>query len=79
MSDPPKAPPAAPRPPKLYVIPNETKPATCRGCKASIYFVQTAAGKMIPVVPHSRNLLGELLGAPHFIDCPKRDEFRKPR
>lgn len=77
MTDP--TPPTAPRPPKLYPIPNDTREAKCRGCHASIYFVQTKAGKMIPVVPHSRDLFGNLLGAPHFIDCPAADTFRKKR
>ena len=44
---------------------------TCKGCGAPIYWVKHV-GKVEPV-PYST------AGINHFIDCPKREQFRKPR
>jgi hypothetical protein len=58
------------REPVKYEILPETPVAPCKGCGATIAWVKTAAGKMMPVD-------GD--GTPHFATCPKAAEFRRGR
>lgn len=51
-----------------FEIPSFASPTECRGCKALIYWIQTAAGKAMPVNPD---------GVSHFATCPNAPEFRR--
>jgi hypothetical protein len=42
----------------------------CVRCGRPIFFVRTKTGSVAPVTMELKN---------HFIDCPFREEFRKPR
>lgn len=50
-----------------FDIPEGTDPSRCRGCKALIYWIKTAAGRNMPVDPD---------GTSHFATCPKANNFR---
>lgn len=52
----------------LFEIPKGTPPASCRGCKASVYWIVTKAGKRMPV---------DADGTCHFATCPMAGKFRK--
>ena len=61
--------PKMPTPTKVYEFAGELI-SRCE-CGEYIYFVPTDAGKQMPVsIRHHTS---------HFIDCPKRDRFRKGR
>jgi hypothetical protein len=49
-------------------IPTGTRPSTCRGCQATIYWLVTEKGKRMPVDPD---------GTPHWATCPNAQEFRR--
>lgn len=51
-----------------YEIPENTLSATCRGCRRTIYWVKTKAGKNMPVDPD---------GVPHWGTCPNAKDFKK--
>lgn len=53
-----------------FEIPQGTPVVKCRACGAPIQFIETAAGKRMPV---------DRDGTSHFATCPGADEFRKPR
>lgn len=46
----------------------------CRGCGATIVWTVSPAGKNTPI-----SILGNDRWQPHFIDCPKRGEFKKKK
>jgi hypothetical protein len=52
--------------PQGYYIPEGERPRKCKGCGATIYFVTTPAGRIMPVNPD---------GTPHWGDCVGRDLF----
>lgn len=52
--------------PQRYRIPEGERPKKCKGCGATIYFVMTPAGRIMPVNPN---------GTPHWGDCAGRDLF----
>ena len=59
--------------PPGWVIPDGytfTGMGTCKGCRASMAWANTPAGKMSPL---------DRVGTSHFITCPKRQEFRRQR
>ena len=43
--------------------------AQCRGCRATIFWVEHRNGKRVPYDPN---------GLSHFASCPHADRFRKP-
>ncbi len=43
---------------------------SCAGCGAIIYWIRHNNGKAVPYTEAGLN---------HFIDCPKRDQFRKSK
>lgn len=62
----------------------------CRACQTEIVWLKTRAGKAMPVnlLPTAKPFRGPNAGEelfvygahqPHFVTCPKADEFRKPR
>lgn len=51
-----------------YEIPEDAKPTTCKGCHQAMFWVQTKAGKMMPVDPD---------GTPHWSTCPKAKSFKR--
>lgn len=46
------------------------KQVACGGCGASMYFVVHNNGKRVPYTEAGLN---------HFIDCPQRDQFARPK
>lgn len=65
-----------------FTVPAGTPVAECRGCGAPIYWVQTARGRLMPVicdaderctVPTATEVG---LGLSHFADCRDADRFR---
>ncbi len=52
--------------PLRYRIPKGERPKKCKGCGATIYFVLTTAGRIMPVNPD---------GTPHWGNCAERDLF----
>jgi hypothetical protein len=58
------------RPPLTFEIPSSANPTECRGCRALIYWIKTAAGKAMPVNPD---------GVSHFATCPDAKEFRRKK
>lgn len=79
--------------PQFFVVPARTPPAECRGCKATIYWITTEAGKAAPIdcdveggVRPSRSTapLGGVQynpgrGISHFATCPQAAGFRRVR
>jgi len=53
-----------------FEIPPSASPTECRGCKALIYWIKTAAGKPMPVNAD---------GISHFATCEKAAEFRRKK
>lgn len=53
-----------------FKIPAGTPKGRCKGCDAEILYVRTDKGGQIPVNPD---------GTSHFINCPKGDQFRRPK
>lgn len=51
-----------------FEIPPGTKPSTCRGCGAIIFWVRSAHGRNMPLNSD---------GQSHFSTCPKAAAFRK--
>lgn len=51
-----------------YEIPEGTRPAPCKGCKAWIYWVKTKNGKNMPVDED---------GTPHWATCTKAKDFKR--
>lgn len=43
---------------------------SCRGCSRTIYWVRHANGHNAPYTEAGLN---------HFIDCPQRDQFKRPK
>lgn len=43
---------------------------TCEGCGAAIYFLRHANGANTPTTA---------AGLVHFVDCPARDQFKRPK
>lgn len=83
----------APRAPQFFDVPARTRPAECKGCKSTVYWIVTAAGKRMQVdcdveggvrPSTGSGTLGGVeyyagRGTSHFADCPMADSFRKPR
>lgn len=83
--------PPAPKAPQFFAVPARTPRAECRGCKATVYWITTAAGKQMQVdcdveggVRPSTGTapLGGVAyypgkGVSHFVTCPMRDAFRR--
>ena len=53
-----------------FEIPAGTPSAVCRGCRATIYWIVTAAGRRMPV---------DADGVSHFATCPDHAKFRKKK
>jgi hypothetical protein len=53
-----------------FPIPPSAVQKACRSCTAPIYWIDTKAGKRMPVNPD---------GSSHFATCPNADAHRKPR
>jgi hypothetical protein len=67
-----------------FDVPAGTRPSQCRSCKAVVYWIETAAGRKMPVdvdVPggYEPRVGEEGHGVSHFSTCPDRDEWRKPK
>jgi hypothetical protein len=62
--------PVAQRRGPIYPIPPEAEAAYCKGCDDRIYWVQTPAGRPMPVNPD---------GSSHWGTCPKAGLFRRER
>lgn len=85
--------PKAPKPPQFFEVPARTPRAECKGCRATIYWITTAAGKSAPidcdveggVRPSSGTApLGGVQyfpgrGVSHFATCPQAAGFRRRR
>jgi hypothetical protein len=52
-----------------FDIPPGTEPAPCKGCSASIYWVERGPSRL----PLNED------GTSHFATCPKADTFRRKR
>jgi hypothetical protein len=73
-----------PKAPQWFDIPAGTRETECRKCRDTIWFIETASGKQMPV---DMNELGSFeptntdtgKGTSHFIACPAADSFRTPR
>lgn len=75
---------AVARPPQLFDVPAGAPPRACRSCGASIYFIRTARGALMPVdcsVPTGLAPTAKTTGrgASHFAICPNADAHRRPR
>ena len=53
-----------------FPIPPDADKSSCRGCGSTIFWIKTAAGKMMPVDPD---------GTSHFATCPEALRFRKKK
>lgn len=88
------APKAEKRAPQFFVVPAGTRPGECQGCKATVYWIVTEAGKRMPVHCDVEGGLRPLRyagqdpadraraagrGISHFVDCPHAGEFRRAR
>jgi hypothetical protein len=58
------------RPQLTFEIPPGAIPTECRGCKALVYWIHTAKGKVMPVNAD---------GVSHFATCEKAAEFRRKK
>lgn len=81
------------KPPQFFQVPARTPRAECRGCKATVYWIHTEAGKAMPVDcdveggvrPSSGSApLGGVQyyagrGVSHFVTCPQANGFRRAR
>ena len=79
------------RPPLFFEVPAGTRPSTCKGCDAAIYWIKTASGANMPIdcdveggqepsapdVAPSFALPGR--GISHHATCPQAERFRRPR
>lgn len=80
-------------PPTFFPVPFGTRADECKGCKATIYWIVTEAGKRMPVScdveggvrPHR---VGDHFGSPervnglgvsHFVNCPMANAYRRDR
>lgn len=85
--------PKAPKAPQCFAVPAGTPARECQGCKATIYRIETDAGKRMPIScdveggvrPHRvSGSLGGVervagIGISHFVDCPMAGAFRRAR
>lgn len=53
-----------------YLLQKAGRKTTCDGCGKTIYFVHHTNGSNTPYTE---------AGLVHFIDCPERDRFRRPK
>lgn len=80
-----------PKAPQFFDVPAGTPSAECRGCKQTVYWIVTEAGRRMPV---NCDVLGGLRpvrfvggggavmkdngrGISHFVDCPQAGTFRR--
>jgi hypothetical protein len=56
--------------PIVFDIPTDAAPAICKGCKTTIYWIRTRAGKAMPV---NQN------GTSHFSTCSQANQFRRSK
>lgn len=78
--------------PQFFTVPAGTRAAECEGCKATIYWIVTEAGKRMPVHCEVEGGLRPLRyagkdpadraraagrGISHFVDCPMAGHFRR--
>ncbi len=54
--------------PQRFDIPADARAKHCASCKARIFWIETAAGKRMPVDPD---------GVSHFVTCPNAAYHRK--
>lgn len=71
-----------PNAPQLFTVPRDSRPDTCHGCGAPIYWIVTAKSKRMPVNTRVEGGLDPLVdregrGISHFADCPKAAHFRR--
>lgn len=79
----------AERQPQYFSIPAGTPPSECRSCGQTVWWIETAAGRRMPVsvevdgafAPSDRRSTTQHDGSgiSHFVDCPSRDQHRRPR
>ncbi len=82
----------APKEPQFFEVPADTHARRCRGCSATVFWIETAAGKLMPVhcdtaggvrpvrggsPDRAQDVAGR--GISHFVDCPNAGRFRRAR
>lgn len=72
--------------PYFWTVPAGTPGRPCRepSCHATIYFVKTGAGAMMPVACNADKCMPPTatepgLGISHYGNCTKPDRFRQPK
>jgi len=69
------------KPPKLmlrYDIPVGTKPAKCRSCRATVYWVKTGLTSIpLDLDEEEREATGNIYGTSHFLTCPQASQWSK--
>jgi hypothetical protein len=79
-----------PRPPTFFTIPADACEAQCQSCGQRIWWIEIAASHRMPVsIAHPEAYApgqtgkspadGSGRGISHFVDCPHRDQHRRPR
>ena len=83
----------APKAPQFFTVPAGTPARECQGCRATIYWIETEAGKRMPVScdveggVRPQRVGGSLggvervpgIGVSHFTNCPMAGAFRRAR
>lgn len=81
------------RTPQVFEVPPRTPPARCKGCDATIYWIETAAGTAMPVccdveggvrpqriaAPLGGTEYTAGRGISHFANCPAAGTYRRAR
>jgi len=68
--------------PVRITVPAGTRRTECRGCSATVYWVELPSGKRAPVSCHFDEQCAEPtatedgVGVNHFVDCPERERFK---
>lgn len=70
--------------PKFFDVPAGARPAECRSCKATIYWITTVNDKKMPVDcevvgGHEPTASASGSGVSHFATCTEADQHRRPR
>lgn len=72
------------RAPTFFDIPAGTPPSECRSCRQLVYWIRTALDRPMPVSvdvdgAYDPTATEAGQGISHFVDCPNRDQHRRPR